>query len=89
MKRNQFGGTLGGPVLKNRVFAFGGYQGTIARQNAIPNTMFIPTQAALRGDFTDLASAVCNGGTTRVLRPPFVDNRISPALLSAPAVNLG
>src|SRR5260370_34248429 len=28
LKRNQFGGTLGGPIKKNKVFFFAGYQGT-------------------------------------------------------------
>jgi hypothetical protein len=88
LKRNQFGGTLGGPIRKNKVFAFGAYQGTISRQSAIPNTMFIPTEAALRGDFTGLASAACNGGTARVLRGPFAENRVPPSQLSAVAVNL-
>ena len=33
IKRNQFGGTIGGPMLKNKLFFFGGYQGTIVRQD--------------------------------------------------------
>ena len=33
-KRNQYGGTLGGPIVKNRLFFFAGYQGTKVSRNA-------------------------------------------------------
>jgi hypothetical protein len=31
-RRNNFGGTLGGPIVKNRTFIFGGYEGLVSRQ---------------------------------------------------------
>ena len=48
LKRNQFGGTVGGPVKKDKLFFFFGYQGTITRQTAFTNN-FIPTQAMIAG----------------------------------------
>ncbi len=37
---NQFGGTLGGPILKNRLFFFGSYQGARIRQDASATSAF-------------------------------------------------
>jgi hypothetical protein len=50
-KQNQFGGTLGGPILKNKLFAFGDYQATIIRN---PQTLIssVPTAAVRTGDFS-------------------------------------
>jgi hypothetical protein len=62
LKRNQFGGVLGGPIKKNKLFFFGGFQYTTTRQNAVINPSFVPTQQMLNGDFTAIASPACNGG---------------------------
>ena len=52
-KQNQYGGTLGGPIVPNKVFFFGFYDGY--RQSAAANNFSIlPTTAELGGDFSAL-----------------------------------
>jgi carboxypeptidase family protein len=88
IKRNQFGGTIGGPIKENKLFFFAGYQGTTIRQDPSDDTAFVPTAAMLAGDFTAFASAACNAGRSITLSAPFVGNRINPALFSKPALKL-
>src|SRR5712691_5585315 len=80
LKRNQFGGTLGGPVVRNRVFFFGAYQDKIEKTRPATAQRFVPTAAMRAGDFTTFASAACNAGTARTLRAPFVNNQVNPSL---------
>jgi hypothetical protein len=51
-KRNQFGAFLGGPIVKNRTFIFGDYQGSRLRASN-PFLSTVPTMAERGGDFTD------------------------------------
>src|SRR5437867_4351344 len=59
LKRNQFGGTAGGAIVKNKLFFFVGYQGTTIRQDATENRKFVPTPAMLAGDCTTFSSRAC------------------------------
>ena len=86
LKRNQFGGTIGGPIMRNKLFFFAGYQGTTLREDPAQLQSFVPTAATLAGDFTAFASPACNQGRAIALRAPFVDNRVSPAQMSQAAV---
>ncbi len=60
-KQNQFGAAIGGPIIKNRLFIFGDYQGTRIRSfgGSVQNLGYggfytIPTQDMLKGDFSKL-----------------------------------
>ena len=88
LKRNQFGGTIGGPILKNKLFFFGGYQGTTLRQDPANTQQWVPTAAMLAGDFTAFSSPACNAGRQIALKAPYVNNRIDPASFDAVALKV-
>ena len=88
LKRNQFGGTIGGPIIHNKLFFFGGTQFTIQRSAPVTGTNYIPTPAMLAGDFTRITSPACNNGKQITLRGPFMNNTINPSQLSQPALKM-
>ncbi len=56
-RQNQFGGTVGGPIVKNRLFYFGSYQGTRIRAGQ-SLTSSVPSQEIARGGNFSLQPAV-------------------------------
>ena len=56
--QNQFGGTIGGPARRDRLFFFADYQGTRTTQGVSTGDISVPTVAQRSGDFSDLTGSV-------------------------------
>jgi len=78
LKRNQFGGTFGGPIKQDKLFFFLATQITKNIQKPTSNQTIL-TPEMLRGDFRRALSVPCVTAP-RTLGFPFVNNQIDPAL---------
>ena len=94
LKRNQFGGTLGGRIIRDKLFFFAGFQQSYIRQDPSSSTAYVPTAAALAGDFSALDGAGCQSkGVARIVNDPATGiplpgNKISPTLFDPASVKL-
>ncbi len=86
LKRNQFGGTFGGRIIRDKLFFFGGFQQSDIRQDPSASTAFVPTAAALSGDFSALDGAGCQAkGVTRVINDPTTGHPLPNDQIARPA----
>ena len=95
-KQHQFGGTAGGPILKNRTFYFGAYQGFRFRSPA-RQYFYVPSQAMLNGDFSgpekrggdifDPLTTKQDPATGAFRRDPFPGNRIPSSRIDQRMLN--
>jgi hypothetical protein len=60
-RRNQFGGTLGGPVRRDKLFFFVDYQGTRELQGISGGRVPVPTPDERNGDFSAIAASALTG----------------------------
>lgn len=77
-KQNQFGGFLGGPIIKNKTFFFGDYEGLRVRQSTT-GLITIPTALQRQGIFTEPGQFTIYDPLTG---QPFPDNTIPAARIS-------
>ncbi len=85
------GGTLGGPIVKNKLFFFGSWEGTWERTN-YSGTFTVPTQAERAGNFSSYGTTIYDpltGDTTTARnRTAFPNNTIPANRMSAVALKL-
>lgn len=87
---NNYGGTIGGPIKKNKLFYFFSFDGTRQRDGAV-GTYSVPTDAMRTGDFSSYSTTIYDpltGTANGVGRTPFTDNRIPANRMSQPALKI-
>ena len=76
--QNQWGGTLGGPILKNKLFFFGSHERT-DRESDVSRFFTVPTAEARRGDFSSYGTTIYDpltGNPDGSGRTPFPNSTI-------------
>src|SRR5579884_3502754 len=84
-QQNQFGATVGGPIIHNKAFFFGSYEGGRNVLAGGITSMMVPTDAERNGNFSDWpypiydpSTTVVSGNPPTVTRTPFPNNIIPP-----------
>jgi Carboxypeptidase regulatory-like domain len=95
LKRSQYGGVAGGRIKKDKLFFFGGYQGTRQRSDPPANIAYTPTAATLAGDFSVVDGGKASGGclaSPRALKDasgvPYPNNQIPKSTFDAAGLKL-
>jgi len=83
LKQHQFGGTIGGPILKARTFFFFGYEG-FRQRKGIPVTAPVPSLLVRQGNFSQETIKPIDPFT----RQPFPNNIIPPERINSISNNI-
>jgi Carboxypeptidase regulatory-like domain len=96
LKQNQFGGTFGGPVVKEKSFFFGYFEGFRNRQGETDSST-VPSAAELQGNFAEICPEGFTGGFCNnpghqlfnvFLNQPYINNQFDMSSVSGPTQNL-
>ena len=88
LKRKQYGGFAGGPIVRNKMFFFGGWQGTNISNRGSQLVQFAPTTDQRNGNFATCGAA-CNRALTDPLTgQPFPGNQIPVSRFDPASVNV-
>ncbi len=81
LAQNQFGGTIGAPIVKNKLFGFFGWQSTRIREAQLNNEAFPPSALERSGDFSQSRGGIPRDPLTGQPFPNGIipQNRIDPA----------
>ncbi len=63
LHRNQFGGSIGGPIIRNKTFFFGTYSGLRQDTTSFLSSAVVPTAAQRQGDFSAITKAIIDPST--------------------------
>ncbi|MGC2233391.1 MAG: carboxypeptidase-like regulatory domain-containing protein, partial [Candidatus Acidiferrum sp.] len=80
--QNQFGGTFGGPIRKDKIFFFSDYQGTRSTQGVDSGQIAVPSVQDRTGNLSDLASAFVTTDASGNTVPTTVSGPYFATLLS-------
>src|SRR6185312_8811232 len=84
LHRNQFGATVGGPIIKNKTFFFGSYAGLREITDTFLNGAIVPSALERTGDFSQSTTKPNDPSTGK----PFANNQIPAARLDPVAMNV-
>jgi len=82
-KQNQFGGTIGGPIKKDKTFIFASYEGNRLIQGIPSGTVFLPTASEAAGNFSECGTPPCSGGA-QAFSGTVVDSNFAGVLAARP-----
>ncbi len=85
--RNQFGGTVGGPIIKDKAFFFFSYEGLRQKLPLGVDTATVPTALMRQGNFSELLNPALTGGQVFTITDPITGTPFAGNIIPAARIN--